>query len=71
MTPRIRVLDDTREGLLERLAAVRADGDIPLVGDHRWPAAQWEAVRARAATSPIPEGAAWANIGRASCRERV
>jgi acyl-CoA synthetase (AMP-forming)/AMP-acid ligase II len=61
-SPRIRVLRGTTEGLLERLAAVRADGDVPLVGDDRWPVAQWEAVRARAAAGPVPDGTAWATL---------
>ena len=62
MTPRIQVLADTGDALLDRLAAVRAGGDIPLIGDDRWPQAQWEAVREQAATVPVPEDAAWATL---------
>ncbi|SEH67183.1 MULTISPECIES: class I adenylate-forming enzyme family protein [unclassified Leifsonia] len=58
----IVVLDAGRPGLLDDLRRVRADGDVPLVGDPRWPAAQWAAVRALAATAEVPEGTAWATL---------
>lgn len=64
MTARIVVLrgsPDERPQLLDRLRAVRADGDVPLVGDDRWPAAQWAAVRELVA-GPVPDGAAWAAL---------
>ena len=49
-------------GLLERLGAVRAAGDVPLVGDERWPQAQWDAVQAIAADAELPAAAAWATL---------
>lgn len=62
MTPRIVVLGGAGEGLLDRLRAVRADGDVPLVGNDRWPAAQWKAVRELAASAPVPAQAGWATL---------
>ncbi|WP_235500455.1 AMP-binding protein [Leifsonia sp. Root227] len=48
--------------LVERIHAVRSEGDIPLVGDDRWPAEQWQRVRALAeAAGPLP-GIAWATL---------
>ena len=58
----IVVLDASGPGLLDDLRRVRADGDVPLVGDPRWPSAQWSAVRTLAATAKVPEGAAWATL---------
>ncbi|MFH8249733.1 class I adenylate-forming enzyme family protein [Microbacterium sp. B2969] len=53
---------DDQEDLLDRLRALRAAGEVPLVGDARWPAAQWEAVLTTASsTQPVPE-AAWATL---------
>ncbi|MDQ4212556.1 class I adenylate-forming enzyme family protein [Microbacterium capsulatum] len=52
--------DDT--GLLERLRVLRTAEQVPLVGDDRWPQAQWDAVRAVAATTATPPGAAWATL---------
>ena len=46
--------------LLERVRATREAGDIPLVGDPRWPRAQWDAVIAAAAEAGSPDGIAWA-----------
>ncbi|WP_245851245.1 class I adenylate-forming enzyme family protein [Brachybacterium vulturis] len=62
MTRRIILLDGSPDGLLDRLSAVRAAGDVPLVGDERWPAAQWSQVRALAAAGPVPAEAAWATL---------
>ncbi|GAB3277682.1 class I adenylate-forming enzyme family protein [Kineosporia babensis] len=62
MTARIVVLDGTRASLLERLHDVRSQGDIPLVGDQRWPQEHWTAVRALAAAKAVPEEAAWATL---------
>ncbi|GAA1316119.1 class I adenylate-forming enzyme family protein [Brachybacterium tyrofermentans] len=62
MTSRIVVLGGTGEGLLDRLRAVRADGDVPLVGNDRWPAAHWDAVRELAASGPVPAQTAWATL---------
>jgi acyl-CoA synthetase (AMP-forming)/AMP-acid ligase II len=49
-------------GLLERLGAVRAAGDVPLVGDERWPQAHWDAVQALTAGAEPPADAAWATL---------
>lgn len=62
MTRRIVVLDDTAEGLLARIGAVRSAGDVPLVADSRWPAAQREAVDALVRTAEPPAGTAWATL---------
>ncbi|ASK65272.1 o-succinylbenzoate--CoA ligase [Brachybacterium avium] len=62
MTRRIVLLDGSADGLLDRLRAVRAAGDVPLVGDERWPAAQWSQVRALAAAGQMPKEAAWATL---------
>lgn len=48
--------------LLERLAGILAAGDVPLVGDDRWSAGQWDGVEALCATSPVPEGTGWAAL---------
>lgn len=58
----IVVLDAGRPGLLDDLRRVRANGDVPLVGDPRWPSAQWAAVRTLAATAEVPHDAAWATL---------
>jgi acyl-CoA synthetase (AMP-forming)/AMP-acid ligase II len=62
VTPRIVVLDGAAHGLVDRLRAVRAAGDVPLVDDGRRPAAQGEAVRALAQDARPPAGAAWASL---------
>lgn len=49
-------------GLLDRLRALRAAGEVPLVGDERWPTAQWDAAAALAASTPAPPSAAWATL---------
>lgn len=48
--------------LLERVREVRDAGDVPLVGDPRWPSAQWDALVAAAAEAGSPEGVAWATL---------
>jgi acyl-CoA synthetase (AMP-forming)/AMP-acid ligase II len=48
-------------GLLECLRSLRAAGQVPLVGDERWPQAQWAAVEAMAAAA-LPPDAAWAAL---------
>ncbi|WP_348788742.1 class I adenylate-forming enzyme family protein [Leifsonia sp. NPDC080035] len=58
----IVVIDPAEGGLLERLRAVRAAGDAPLVGDPRWPAAQWDAVRATAAAARPGHDIGWATL---------
>lgn len=55
-------LEGGMAGLLDRLREVRAAGDVPLVGDERWPAAHGDAVRAAAAAARVPDDAAWATL---------
>lgn len=62
MTPRIVVLDGATHGLVDRLRAVRAAGDIPLVDDGRRPAAQREAIDALVRDARPSDGAAWASL---------
>ncbi|PWH07565.1 o-succinylbenzoate--CoA ligase [Brachybacterium endophyticum] len=59
---RIVPLRAPQEQVLERLRAVRADGDVPLIGDERWSDEQWGSVRDLAASAPLPEGTAWAAL---------
>lgn len=49
-------------GLLNRLGALRAAGDVPLVGDERWPQAHRDAVQAIAGGTEPPADAAWATL---------
>ena len=49
-------------GLLERLGQIREAGDVPLVGDPRWPSAQWDAMVTTAAKAELPDGTAWATL---------
>ena len=49
-------------GLLEHLLALRAAGQVPLVGDERWPREHWDAVLAMTATARPPADAAWATL---------
>lgn len=62
MTSRIVVLDGAPRGLVDRLRAVRAAGDIPLVDDVRRPEAEREAVRALVRDARPPADAAWATL---------
>jgi acyl-CoA synthetase (AMP-forming)/AMP-acid ligase II len=62
MTPRIVVLDGATHGLVDRLRAVRAAGDIPLVDDVRRPEAEREAVRGLVRDARTPADAAWATL---------
>ena len=62
MTSRIVVLRGSPDELVDGIRTVRARGDVPLVGDDRWPAAQWTAVRELADAGPVPDGAAWAAL---------
>ncbi|MGI5191129.1 AMP-binding protein [Promicromonospora sp. CA-289599] len=62
MTPRIVLLDGATDGLVDRLRAVRAAGDIPLVDDVRRPDAERAAVRALLRDARPPAGAAWATL---------
>jgi acyl-CoA synthetase (AMP-forming)/AMP-acid ligase II len=49
-------------GLVDRLRELRAAGQVPLVGDDRWPPAHWDAVAAMAAAGTTPPDAAWATL---------
>lgn len=62
MSPRTVVVDGATHGLVDRLRAVRAAGDIPLVDDVRRPDAEREAVRALLRDARPPAGAAWATL---------
>ncbi|MFC4627142.1 fatty acid--CoA ligase family protein [Promicromonospora alba] len=62
MTSRIVVLDGATHGLVDRLRAVRAAGDIPLVDDVRRPEAERAAVRALVRDARPPADAAWATL---------
>ncbi|GAA2227359.1 hypothetical protein GCM10010413_23690 [Promicromonospora sukumoe] len=62
MTARIVVLRGTPGELVDSIRAVRDDGGVPLVGDDRWPAAQWSAVRDLTADAVVPDDAAWAAL---------
>jgi long-chain acyl-CoA synthetase len=58
--------------LLDRLGEIRAAGDVPLVGDARWPAAQRDAMVALANEASLPDGVAWATLTSGSSgRPRV
>lgn len=48
--------------LLDRLRDIRDAGDVPLVGDSRWPIEQREAVADLAARAEVPADAAWAAL---------
>jgi acyl-coenzyme A synthetase/AMP-(fatty) acid ligase len=48
--------------VVDHVRAVRAAGDIPLVGDERWPEAQREAVHDLVRDARPPLGAAWASL---------
>jgi long-chain acyl-CoA synthetase len=58
----IVALSDDAAGLLDDLRAIREAGDVALVGDHRWPRTQWDAMLATAADAQPPEDAAWATL---------
>lgn len=60
MSPRIVPFRGDTDAVLRRLEEVLEAGDIPLIGDTRWPAAQWDAVRALAEESTPAAGATWA-----------
>ncbi|GHH78676.1 class I adenylate-forming enzyme family protein [Promicromonospora soli] len=62
MTPRIVVVYGAAHEVVDHVRAVRAAGDIPLVGDGRWPAAQREAVHDLVRDARPPLGAAWASL---------
>lgn len=58
----IRLISGDAPDLLGALADVRAAGDVPLVTDPRWPAAQAEAIAAAAGRAHVPAAAAWATL---------
>ncbi len=62
MTPRIVLLRGSSPDLLHRLDEVRSRGDVPLVGDDRWPAEHWTAVADLVDTASVPPGTAWASL---------
>ncbi len=51
-----------RRGLMDRIAAVRSRGDVPLVGDDRWPDDHWREVVHAADTARPQHGTAWATL---------
>lgn len=62
MTSRIVVLYGAAHEVVDHVRAVRAAGDIPLVGDERWPAAQRAAVAGLVRDARPPADAAWASL---------
>lgn len=62
MTRRIIPLRGATDTVIERIRVVRSTGDIPLVGDERWPQAYWKAVSALAAAAQPPRQAVWAAL---------
>lgn len=54
-------LGDTADAY-PRIRAIRAAGHVPLVGDPRWPRAQWEAVITTAAQARLGDDTAWASL---------
>lgn len=48
--------------LMARLRSIRAAGDVPLVGDDRWPEPQWRRIAERAAAHACPPGIGWAAL---------
>lgn len=53
-------IDPDARALVARVRRVRAAGAIPLIGDTRWPATHWAAVRRAAADAPPRPDASWA-----------
>jgi acyl-CoA synthetase (AMP-forming)/AMP-acid ligase II len=62
MTASIVLLEPRPADLLDRLKAVAAAGDVPLVGDARWPPAQRESVLRTSTAAKLPNGTAWATL---------
>ncbi|MCC2031265.1 class I adenylate-forming enzyme family protein [Microbacterium allomyrinae] len=62
----IVLLSGDAPDLLDRVRAVHEAGDIPLVGDPRWPRAQWEAVRDLSVRAGSPADVAWAALSSGS-----
>jgi acyl-CoA synthetase (AMP-forming)/AMP-acid ligase II len=61
-SPRIVPLRGPARTLLEQVGAVRAAGDVPLVGDDRAPDAQWSTLVAVAEGAKPHPDAAWATL---------
>lgn len=59
---RIVPLRGPAEELMPRIRSVREAGGVPLVGDERWPQAQWDSVCALVEEARLPAGAAWAAL---------
>ncbi|GAB3460936.1 hypothetical protein GCM10027570_46350 [Streptomonospora sediminis] len=59
---RIVPLGAPAEELPQRIRLVREAGDVPLVGDARWPEKQWAALRALVNDAALPAGTAWAAL---------
>jgi long-chain acyl-CoA synthetase len=62
MTASIVLLDPRPAGLLDRLKTVVDAGDVPLVGDDRWPPAQRESVLRTTSAAKLADGTAWATL---------
>ena len=62
MTSRIVVLYGAAHDVVDRVREVRAAGDVPLVGDERWPAAQRAALHELVRDARLPQAAAWASL---------
>lgn len=54
--------DDQAEELLSALAQITSRGDVPLVGDAAWPAAQWGDVHHLINSQGCPAGIGWAAL---------
>lgn len=48
--------------LMGRLSALRRAGAVPLVGDDRWSALQWEGIEQLCAATTVPAGTGWAAL---------
>ncbi|MDR6868490.1 acyl-CoA synthetase (AMP-forming)/AMP-acid ligase II [Microbacterium resistens] len=62
VTPKITLVRGAADVAFEQVRAIRAAGDIPLVGDERWPQEQWASVAALVRRVQPPRGAAWAAL---------
>ncbi len=55
-------LSGSASGILDRLGSIREAGNVPLVEDERWPAAQRDAVMAAVADARPSDEIAWATL---------
>lgn len=53
---------DNEPHLLQRLAQIRAEGNVPLVGDARWSASYWKSVATAAVEAELPTETGWAAL---------